>query len=384
MYTDHRVMDKRPPAPTDLGPAHLGLSAAEQSRYSIRAAILNHSDLTLQRSGFELECSQAIAARLKVAPDPHRFYVPLDVQERPVNQVDGSAVSPAYQQAMGRYARRDLTASSASGGGYLVATDQMNFIEALRNRSVAFRMGARRLPGLQGNVAIGRQTGTATAVWLSNEASTATESQQTLGQLALSPKTVGAYTEISRQLLLQAGPSVESLLSQDLGAVCALAVDVAALRGTGAAGEPLGIVNTPGIGSVSGSSLAYAGVREFQRDVAGANVTPFAGGYVTTPTVADLLMDRVKFANTASQLWDGNLFDAQMVGFPAMSTNQMAAGSMLFGDWDAVMIGDWGVLQIEVNPFANFAAGIIGVRAMVSIDVGLRFPGAFSLASSIT
>jgi hypothetical protein len=42
------------------------------------------------------------------------------------------------------------------------------------------------------------------------------------------------------------------------------------------------------------------------------------------------------------------------------------------------------VLQVEVNPYANFQAGIIGVRAMVSVDVGLRYAAAFSLATSIT
>jgi hypothetical protein len=57
---------------------------------------------------------------------------------------------------------------------------------------------------------------------------------------------------------------------------------------------------------------------------------------------------------------------------------------MLYGDWDQVVIAEWGVLQVEVNPYANFQAGIIGVRAMVSVDVGLRYAAAFSLATSIT
>ena len=73
-----------------------------------------------------------------------------------------------------------------------------------------------------------------------------------------------------------------------------------------------------------------------------------------------------------------------MAGFPAMSSMQMPTADMLFGDWQEVVVGEWGVLEVEVNPFANFAAGIIGVRAIYSMDVGVRRAAAFSLATSIT
>jgi HK97 family phage major capsid protein len=273
---------------------------------------------------------------------------------------------------------------TSSAGGFLVATENMSFIEQLRNRSVAYRMGARRLAGLVGNVTVPRQTAAATAYWLSTEATAITESQQTFGQLALAPKTVGAYTEISRQLMLQSSPDAEAVVTSDLGKVAGLALDIGVLRGAGSSGEPTGIVNTAGIGSVTGTSIAYAGILEFQTDVATANVDPVMGGYVTTPAVAALLMQRVKFSSTASPLWEGSVFDGQMQGYPAMSSNQMTAASMLYGDWDQVVIAEWGVLQVEVNPYANFQAGIIGVRAMVSVDVGLRYAAAFSLATSIT
>jgi hypothetical protein len=50
---------------------------------------------------------------------------------------------------------------------------------------------------------------------------------------------------------------------------------------------------------------------------------------------------------------------------------------MIFGDWDQLLIAEWGVLELEVNPYANFQAGIIGVRSFMTCDVGLRYPGAF-------
>jgi len=49
-----------------------------------------------------------------------------------------------------------------------------------------------------------------------------------------------------------------------------------------------------------------------------------------------------------------------------------------------VIIGEWGTLELAVNPVANFAAGIVGIRAFQSIDVGIRYAGAFARATSIT
>ena len=348
--------------------AKLGLSSGEVKRYSLFNAIRAVADQNWSNAGFELDCSREIAKRLQRLPDPKKFFVPFEVQH-------DKRISPQ---------RRDLTAASAAGGGYLVGTENMSFIEVLRNRSVAYRMGARRLSGLVGNVTIPRQSAAATAAWLANEGSQIPESGQTFGQMALSPKTVGAYTEISRQLLLQSSPDAEGIVTADLGAVSALAVDVGVLRGSGSGGEPTGIVNTSGIGTVNGATFDYADILEFQVDVATANVTPEMGGYVTTPTVAALAMQRTRFANTDTPLWQGNLWDGQMAGFQAMSTNQMSAGTMLFGDWRQVVVAEWGVLEIEVNPYANFQAGIIGIRAMVSIDVGLRYAGAFSYGAAMT
>ena len=45
------------------------------------------------------------------------------------------------------------------------------------------------------------------------------------------------------------------LVMNDLSKVVALALDGAAINGSGASGQPLGILNTSSIGAVSGTSL---------------------------------------------------------------------------------------------------------------------------------
>jgi HK97 family phage major capsid protein len=119
-----------------------------------------------------------------------------------------------------------------------------SYIDMLRNRSVVLRLGAQHLPGQRDALAIPRQAGAASVTWLPTEGSTIIESQQTIQQIAVTPKNVGAYTEISRQLLLQSNPSAEQLVVADLAAISALAMDDAGLNGDGSGGKPTGIRST--------------------------------------------------------------------------------------------------------------------------------------------
>jgi HK97 family phage major capsid protein len=354
--------------------AEIGLTGAETKRYSLFRAMQAAATNDWSDAGLELEAHKALEKRLGGTRQGKRsFFVPLEVQERPAGIGHNSG-------------QRDLSAVTGTAGGFLVATQNMSFIEILRARSVAMAMGATRMTGLVGNVTVPRQTGPGTANWLANETTATAESDQVFSQMALTPRNVAAYTEVSRQLMLQSDPSAEMLVMNDLAAVVALAVDNASINGSGAAGQPLGIVNTGGIGAVTGTSIAYAGVLEFQTDVLTANalVNPAAAGYVATPIVAGLLAGRSRFANTDTPLWEGGLMDGRVAGFRGMSSTQIAAGRMLFGDWSQLVIAEWGSLEVDVNPYANFPAGISGIRAFYSVDVGVRYAASFSYSTAIT
>jgi HK97 family phage major capsid protein len=349
----------------------IGMTGKETERFSIAKAILAIVENDWGSAPFELDCSRAVAKKTGRVIENNRFYVPYEVLEREIEV-------PIHREG-----RRDLSVGYG-GGAYLVDTTNVGFIEMLRNRSVVMRMGARRLTGLQGNVTIPKHTGAATAYWLTAETTEITEANQTILQVVMTPKTVGAYTEISRQLLLQSTPGAEGIVSDDLAQVVALAADYAALAGTGLAGAPLGIIYTPLVGTQDGTAMAYAGILGMQTDLAAANVTPIRGGFVGTPATAAILMAEMKVANAWSPCWEGNMWDGMMVGFPAMSSNQIPTAGLLFGDWQELVIGEWGVLEVEVNPYANFKAGIIGVRAIYSMDVALRRPVAFCWSATVT
>lgn len=346
--------------------ADLGMSPTEQQRYSVFKVLRllsarNHeeSQRAMEDAAFELEASRTVAKQLGRKPDG--VFIPGEILRRPV----------------GAEAARALTAQPGSAGGYLVDTDNLGFIEILRNRSVLSRMGARTLSGLEGNVAIPRQTGSATLTWQAGETAAATATDQTFGQLSMTPKTAIAVTEIGRTLMMQSSPSSEGLVMSDLAQVVALGVDLAGIQGTGGA-QPLGIISTPGISSGQDASSAdYAKILAFQSTAAGSNAILGGPGYITRPATAAALMARSRFSNTDTPLWDGNILDGKMAGFGAMSSLQVPSGNLIFGSFNEVIIGEWGVLELSMNPFQSFNAGVVGIRAIYTVDVLIRYPQSF-------
>jgi hypothetical protein len=95
-------------------------------------------------------------------------------------------------------------------------------------------------------------------------------------------------------------------------------------------------------------------------------------------------MGKPRFTNSDTPIWDGGILDGRVVGARAMASAQVTSGTMLAGDFSQVVIGEWGTVEIETNPYANFQAGIVGVRAMYSCDVLVRYGQSFAVGTGIT
>lgn len=337
------------------------LRAARQKLASIMAGAGGLGSTTF--SGVEAECHLELVERFGEPEHQGTILVPADVLYR-----------------------RDLQAATAGAGGYLVSTKNVSFIDRLRNLSVADRLGVRHMPGQTGNVTLPKGSGGSSTTWLSNEGSQAAESTPTYVQLSSTPKTCSAYTEVSGQMVTQGGPEAEAIFLDGLAAEVAIGEDAAVISGSGAAGQPTGILNTVGIGTASGTSLGYSGLVAAQKTVADGNaiLNPAALGYVTTPTEAERLKSRARFTNTDTPVWSGSLHDGTVEGVRALASKQIPSATLVYGDWSSVIIPEWGVLSVQVNPFTDFKSGIVGLRCLWSLDVIVQHPGSFVAITSIT
>jgi HK97 family phage major capsid protein/HK97 family phage prohead protease len=368
-----QVLEKMANKPIET--ADLGLSKKEVANFSfLRAlnALANPTDRKANDAAkFERELSDAISAKL--GKSAQGFYVPNDVQ------------------------KRDLTVGTATAGGNTVATNLLagSFIDVLRNSMMVMRMGAQMLSGLTRNIAIPRQTGAATAYWVA-ESGAPTESQQAFDQVTMSPKTVGAYTDISRKLLLQSSIDVEAFVQNDLAMVLALAIDLAAINGSGASNQPTGILQTSGIGDVAGGTngLAptWAHIIELWSDVAIANAAFGSTGYLTNAKVAGKLMTTEKATGTAQFVCPSFPDAAGLTNFggaragisnqvPSNLTKGSSSGvasAIIFGNWADLIIGQWGTLDLTVDPYSNSTSGTVRVVALQDVDIAVRHAESFS------
>lgn len=157
--------------------------------------------------------------------------------------------------------RRVNTTTSAAE---LVPTDHRAdlYIQPLRNRLLARRLGVRVLSGLHGNVVVPKH-GTGVSVGWVAENAAVPESDFNPASVTLSPKHAGGVTELSRQLIMQSSPDVEQLVRDDFAFVIAQAIDSALIRG-GGPNEPDGVLSTVGIQTANLATLNWAAVLEAQ------------------------------------------------------------------------------------------------------------------------
>ena len=338
--------------PVNTKDAEIGMSEKERRDFSfVRAlkALAHPNDKEAQRAaGFEFEVSRA--AQEKSGKEARGILIPADV--------------------LG-YGKRDLTVGAASGGGDLVATELMSdsFIDLLRKSLVLTQAGANVMTGLQGMVAIPRQSGGATTYHVA-ESGAITESQLTVDQVTMQPRTIGALTDYSRRLLLQSSVDVENLVRRDLAQQIAIEVENQAINGTGTGSYPLGFLNVTGINTESGYTT-FADYVNAEAALSTSNALFGSLGYLMNSALRGTLKTTEKASNTAQFVYES---DNTINGYSAYVSNSMPANTAVFANFSDIMIGFWSGLDLMVDPYTGSASGTVRVVAMQDYDVAVRHP----------
>ena len=290
--------------------------------------------------------------------------------------------------------QRDITATGSSGaeGGYTIPTDLGELIPVLRPRLTLEDMGATVLTGLSGNLDIPRQITASAAAW-EGENTAADETNTTFDKLQLSPKRLAAFMDVSKRLMMQSSLSIENFVRNDLNKAQRQALEVAFINGATGGNNPVGILNTTGIGSVAidtnGGAPTWAHMIKLWKELAVDNADMNTMGFLTTPGVAAQLMQTEKATGTAQFVWSTNSSDGQVNGYRARASNNVPStltkGSssgichaVLFGDFSNLIIGSWAGLDLTVDPLTRAKEAIVVVTVNSYWDAVVRHPEGFS------
>lgn len=292
-----------------------------------------------------------------------------------------------------QWEKRDMTAGTGSEGGFFRQTDvSSDVIGPLRNKLVTAQAGAVMLGGLVGNLDIPTNGGVSTA-WASTENASAAESTPTIGRRQLSPKRLAGFTDLSAQLIKQVSFDVENMVRNDYLSAIAVALDLAALNGSGSSGQPTGILNTSGIGSVAGGTNGAAPtlvhITQLEEEVALDNADLGSLYYITNPKVRRKLKNTVIETGDSLRVWDRVDVDRPLNGYPALITNNMPSNltkgassgicsAILFGNFNDLIIGMWGGMDVMANPYTKAKEGQVEIIANVYADVAVRRAESFA------
>ena len=337
---------------------NVGLSRRELDNYSLVRAINGFAE-NKRFEGLEWEASRAAEKRYGRSAPGNGLIVPFDC-----------------------LTHRAQTATTLTGGGYTVATDVLgaNFVDLLRAKALVTQLGAKTIGGLVGDVTIPTLSSDPSASWLT-ETATLSDTSSTFGQILMTPHRLGSSVPISKQLLAQSSLDIEGLIRRLLATVLGQGFDLACIAGTGAAGEPLGIINTSGIGSITyGAATTWAKVVENETTLATANADQGNIAFLTSPAVRGKWKTIVKVTNQPVYLWDDST--NRVNGYAAFATSQVASDKTIFGNWSDVNIATWGDgMDLVVDPFTLAKSNQIQVTVNLHGDVSVNRPSSFVVST---
>lgn len=365
--------------------------AEKLAQFSLMRAIIGLArsmnpslDLPKVDDGLEREISGEQVRLIRANPEgrnyvPRGFCVPWDL----VRANSGGAVNREFNIA---------------GTGSAVIAQALRpelFIDYLRAKLVLAKLGVTTLTGLVGDVLIPKQTSTASGSWV-DETTAVSSSDMATKQIKVSPKTCGAFTNISRQLLLQSTPSAEMLVMNDLVESLARTIQTAGFHGLGSANQPTGLLvalanglSTEGAdqGAVTEATVSsdgtptYAEVEALLAAVEEANVDG-TFKWAMRPAAFRQFKTLGRVGTTgfvpAAQETSGKKYVADL---ECETTTSLTSKYAVAGRWDAMVLAMWGALDLTLDPYSLSTRGALRVVALQSVDFGYRYLPAFGWSS---
>ena len=283
---------------------------------------------------------------------------------------------------------RAMATTPDSAGGFVVPIEilQDQIIPLLRSESVVMDLGARLLNGLRASpVRIPRVSGGTTSYWVTENASI-TVSDMTLEQLQLTPHILATLTPFS-ELLGEVGEGVEAMIREDQALSMAVKLDAAALKGTGASGEPVGVLNMTGVPTstwAAAPNLTYNNLVTTVQTLRGNKA--LRGDKVGWALANGDLTEIMQLLDVTNQQVERRLVadgpPTTVLGFPWKVSNELATEEWIFGNWADLIIGQWGGAMVATTNALGFASMQNHIRTAIKVDCGVRHINSFVIQAA--
>ena len=247
-----------------------------------------------------------------------------------------------------------------------------DLLTPLRAKNVLVAAGAKYMSGLIGDVQVPIM-GAGNVTW-EGEVASAQEAGYTFTSKKLQPKRLTAYVDISKQFLVQDSIGAEQAIRADIVAAINSKLESTIL------GSAQGSTTTPaGIfyGQTPKKITTFKDICDLEASIEDANVIGECK-YVMSNKAKAALRNMPKSSKSTQLVMENGEVD----GTPVLNTSNVEAQNIAYGDWNNLAIGQWGSIDLVVDPYTLAKDGQVRIVINAFFDAITLRPEAFAFGTT--
>lgn len=241
----------------------------------------------------------------------------------------------------------------------VVSTDLFDVLKPLQNKLALAEAGCQFVTGLIGDIQWPTMTN-GSAAW-EGETAEADDANITFGNIKLQPHRLSTTIEVSKQFIMQDSCGAENAIREEIVNAIAQKLEATIFGNANTAGQPKGIFY-----GMTDTVSSFADICSMEADLEEAKVYgPYK--YVMSPSAKAALRGMIKGTNGTGMVYENGEVD----GTPAISTGLITGKRVAVGDWGHTVLGQWGAIDIVVDPYtkAKNASIVLTVNAWFDFKV---------------
>lgn len=339
----------------------------QKRHYDIGAALT--SCLTGKGAEFEREISTDLYKRAGMSEGVNSIMVPFN----------GDALR-------GIMNTRELNDSVGSGAGLVAQENLPNlFVDFVRSRIGV--KNATFLTGLTGApVTIPAQTSDTTVAWVSGGTTTTdanaavSETTPVIGDVTLTPHKLGGFTVVGKDMVLMGNPDATAIVMRSLLANVAHKLGTTMLKGNASNPTITGVATATGVQTQVIANMASATWANFTAMIGKIEGLEWDGEQEFVMSASDnALLKSIAKGNYGSGFI---VEDGYLDGRRVHVDGSLSAGDVFLGDWSNVVVGQWGGIELMVDPYTLATAGSVRVIVSLVCDIGVLRPNTFVMRTA--
>ena len=253
----------------------------------------------------------------------------------------------------------------------VIETEFTNILEPLRAKNVLVEAGAKYLTNLVGDVQVPIM-GAGNVGW-AGEVAEAASGDPSFTHVTLQPKRLTAYIDLSKQFIAQDSLAAENLIREDIVKAINNKLEATILGDeSGTTTQPQGMFDAISATSVSG----FADVVDLEAELDDANVNGEKLYVMSNKAKAALRVMAKSTKSTQLVLENG-----EVDGTKAINTSMISGKKYLYGDFSNLAIGQWGSIDLTIDPYTLARSGQIRIVVNAYFDAKILRPEAFVVGS---